>query len=122
MHAKLIEANPLVEEIANQVAVKRGPVVYCLESVDLPAGVDLMDVKVSPEIGLRARYDQRLLEGVVVIEGVAEAAEATDWSNRLYREFQPRQARPFTLRLIPYFAWDNRGESEMTVWMPLKTY
>ena len=36
MEAKLIEANPLVEETRNQVAVKRGPVVYCLESIDLP--------------------------------------------------------------------------------------
>ena len=34
MPVALIEANPLVEENRNQVAVKRGPVVYCLESVD----------------------------------------------------------------------------------------
>ena len=35
MDATLIEANPLVEENRNQVAVKRGPIVYCLESTDL---------------------------------------------------------------------------------------
>ena len=39
MPARLMEANPLVEEDLNQVAVQRGPVVYCLESPDLPPGV-----------------------------------------------------------------------------------
>lgn len=35
MTARLMEANPLVEEIRNQVAVMRGPIVYCIESPDL---------------------------------------------------------------------------------------
>ncbi|HEY4148323.1 MAG TPA: glycoside hydrolase family 127 protein, partial [Chitinophagaceae bacterium] len=35
MPVTLVEANPLVEETRNQVAVKRGPVVYCLESAGL---------------------------------------------------------------------------------------
>ena len=39
MPARLIEANPLVEETRNQVAIKRGPIVYCLESPDLPKDV-----------------------------------------------------------------------------------
>ncbi len=42
MTAKLLESNPLVEENRNQVAVKRGPVVYCLESVDLPKDTKLL--------------------------------------------------------------------------------
>lgn len=119
MPPELIEANPLVEETINQVAVKRGPIVYCLESVDLPGGIGLLDVTIPSDIALRARYDGRLLHGVAVIEGVAEARTTGDWSNSLYRELKPRQSRPFHLRLIPYFAWDNRGQSEMTVWMPL---
>ena len=32
MPAQLIESHPLVEETTNQIAVRRGPVVYCLES------------------------------------------------------------------------------------------
>jgi DUF1680 family protein len=36
MPATLLESNPLVEETKNQVTVKRGPIVYCLESADLP--------------------------------------------------------------------------------------
>jgi len=43
MEAQLIEAHPLVEEVRNQVAVKRGPVVYCIESVDIPANRKIFD-------------------------------------------------------------------------------
>jgi hypothetical protein len=119
MPAQLVEANPLVEETRNQVAVKRGPLVYCLESPDLPPAVRVQNVILPPEVDWLVRYDQRLLEGVVVLEGTALARPAGDWSGRLYREFQPSEAKPLRLRLIPYFAWANRGRAEMSVWLPL---
>jgi DUF1680 family protein len=52
MKTKLIEANPLVEETRNQVAVKRGPVVYCLESVDIPQEVKISDISLPVNIEL----------------------------------------------------------------------
>lgn len=45
METKLIEANPLVEECRGQVAVQRGPIIYCLESNDLN-GVDIDNVAI----------------------------------------------------------------------------
>ena len=46
------------------------------------------------------------------------AAAQGDWSGRLYRDVRAAPpAREIDLRFIPYFAWDNRGESEMTVWL-----
>lgn len=119
MPAELIEANPLVEETMNQVAVKRGPVVYCLESTDLPKGVSVLDVAIPSDIALRSRYDGHLLGGVVVVEGVAEVRPRGHWTGELYRVLQTPTPKTFHMRLIPYFAWDNRGESEMTVWLPL---
>ena len=47
------------------------------------------------------------------------AIAAGEWSEQLYRDFTPRQPREFHLVLIPYYAWDNRGDSEMSVWLPL---
>ena len=44
MKTKLIESNPLVEETRNHTAVKRGPLVYCLESIDIADGKALDDV------------------------------------------------------------------------------
>ena len=52
MTARLIEANPLVEETRNQVAIKRGPIVYCLESPDLPKDVRVQDVAIRADAKL----------------------------------------------------------------------
>jgi DUF1680 family protein len=119
MPAQLVAANPLVEEDANQVAVRRGPLVYCVESVDLPKGIKMTELFIPPDIQLVPRYDKNLLDGVVVLEGSALAGTEPDWSGKLYREFQPEPLKPVKLRLIPYCDWDNRGRSEMSVWMPL---
>jgi DUF1680 family protein len=42
-----------------------------------------------------------------------------DWSGQLYRELSGTRPQPIDLKLIPYYAWGNRGQSEMTVWLPL---
>jgi DUF1680 family protein len=119
LRVRLLQAHPLVEEARNQVAVQRGPVVYCLESPDLPKGVRVSDVVIPRGIELRPRFDGKLLGGVTVLEGKAEAAAEAGWGKELYRELAPAAGRGIDLRLIPYFAWANRGPSEMTVWMPL---
>ena len=118
MPARLVEANPLVEETRNQVAVMRGPIAYCLESVDLPAGVRVQDVRVPRDARWSSRREPGLLGGVTVVEGTAVASKAAaDWSGQLYRDVAPSNDRPIDLKLIPYFAWANRGKSEMSVWL-----
>jgi DUF1680 family protein len=119
MPVELIEANPLVEETLGQVAVKRGPVVYCLESPDLPAGVRVGDVAIPAEVRFRARHDSRLLGGVVVLEATLLASPGSDWTGQLYREHRKREWQPLKSKLIPYSAWANRGKAEMSVWLPL---
>jgi DUF1680 family protein len=121
MPTVLLEAHPLVEETKGQVCVKRGPLVYCLESPDLPAGVRVGEVILPRNAQLTPRHDANLLGGVTVLEGQALARPTGDWSNRLYRPVNAAPPeRPVSLRLIPYYAWANRGKSEMTVWMPAK--
>jgi DUF1680 family protein len=120
MPVQLIEANPLAEEIRNQVAIKRGPIVYCLESVDLPDGVDIMDVAIPPQIKLRNHFEKELLGGVTVLEGRAHVLAGNDWGQNLYREIELQEPKAVDIRLIPYYAWGNRGKSEMTVWIPLR--
>ncbi|MBI4664074.1 MAG: glycoside hydrolase family 127 protein [Verrucomicrobia bacterium] len=118
MPVQWIEANPLVEEALNQVAIKRGPLVYCLESTDLPRGVRLLDVTIPWNIDLVPRYDGHLLGGMVVIEGNALARPQDGWGSELYREFSSKPAQTVEARFIPYFTWGNRGKSEMSVWLP----
>ena len=117
MTAELVEANPLVEETVSQLAVKRGPIVYCLESIDLPEGVGVMDVAIAEGSDLLAQFDQGTLGGVVVIESEGFLSENPDWGGRPYRRLEGPKLRSTTLRLVPYFAWANRGGREMSVWL-----
>ncbi len=119
MPPQLIESHPLVEETRDQLAVKRGPIVYCLESVDLPEGISLADVRVPVDVKLQPRFDANLLDGVMLLEGTFVSRRAGDWQERLYREFKRSEATPIAAKLIPYYAWSNRGTSEMSVWIPL---
>ena len=119
MPVRVIESHPYVEETRNQVAVMRGPIVYCLESPDLPAGVRVLDVRLDRESALATRRTNEL-GGITVIEGrgFARSAGGGDWSDQLYRDRSTAPDRELHLVLIPYFAWDNRGKSEMSVWLP----
>ncbi|MBA4065617.1 MAG: ATP-binding protein [Isosphaera sp.] len=119
LRPRLVQAHPLVEEARNQVAVVRGPLVYCLESTDLPKGARVQDVALPREVGFTPRHDPKLLGGVTVLEAKAELVGDRPWGDELYREFKPAAAKPVDVRLVPHYAWANRGRSEMTVWMPL---
>jgi DUF1680 family protein len=92
---RLRRAHPRVRGHAGKVAVSRGPLVYCLESVDHP-DVDIFTARLDPA-SLREQFVPNLLGGYVMID-----AMTTD-------------GRP--LKFIPYFLWANRGESRMTVWV-----
>jgi DUF1680 family protein len=118
MPVRLMEANPLVEADVNQVAVQRGPVVYCLESPDLPVGVKIPEVRIPVGVELQARFDKRLLGGIVVLEGNVLTRVAAGWSGKLYREMPPEHFQTNRIQLIPYAVWQNRGPSEMSVWLP----
>ncbi len=117
MPATLIESNPLVEETRNQVTVKRGPVVYCLESSDLPQQ-KVFDVVIPSTIKLQP-VPMKIAEGnVVALTGEARLLDQNQWNNTLYKEVNTK-LKPVTIKLIPYYAWANRGKSDMTVWLPL---
>lgn len=119
MPVRLLEAHPLAEEIRNQVVVKRGPIVYCLESMDIDGGKRIDDVQIPTNIKFTPRKMQIAGSDVMALEGIASLNEAESWEGVLYREVNPTQ-KPVHIRLIPYYAWGNRGKSEMTVWMPVK--
>jgi DUF1680 family protein len=118
MPPRLIEANPLVEEARNQLAIERGPIVYCLESTDLPMGVRVQDVAISRDAELTASFDPEVLGGVTVVEADAVVRPSGDWEGQLYRPLSREAEQKIRVRLVPYFAWSNRGESEMSVWVP----
>ena len=88
-------AHPKVKGHQGKVAITRGPLVYCLESVDNPS-VDIFNVAID-KTSLEFVFDASTLGGIVKIVG------------------RTKSGQPLTF--IPYHLWGNRGESTMTVWV-----
>jgi DUF1680 family protein len=96
----------------------RGPVVYCLESADLPEGVRVMDVRLPADATFEVT-PLPALGGVRAMRTKVLAGTSGEWKGELYREMAARRDREVGVTFVPYFAWDNRGATEMTVWVPL---
>jgi DUF1680 family protein len=119
-----ITSNPLVEETRGQVALRRGPVVYCLESPDLPAltsgpRVNILDVAIPAQLKFHPLPTRIGNSRFIALEGEARQIYSGGWKNRLYQPLSARPPATITIHLIPYYAWANRGPSDMTVWMEL---
>ena len=95
MPIQLRQAHPKVKGHRGKVAITRGPLVYCLESIDNP-NVDIFSVAVVPK-SLEAVFERTALGGITKIIG------------------QAKTGQPLTF--VPYHLWGNRGESTMTVWV-----
>ena len=116
METKLMEANPLVEECRGQVAVQRGPVIYCLESNDLN-GVDIDNIAIPVDAKFTPVETTIEDSRMIALETEAVNRSEASWENTLYREVSNNK-NTVKIRLIPYYAWGNRGKSEMTIWIP----
>jgi DUF1680 family protein len=95
METRRVYADKRVAENIGRVAIMRGPIVFCAEETDnpgIPSEYFHADKTLSKHIELSAKYYPDLLEGVVVVEGKG-------------------------IKLVPYFAWDNRDAGGMAVWL-----
>ena len=118
MPVTLVESHPLVEETRNQVAVKRGPVVYCLESADIAKDINVFNVVLPVKNDLKPEMISLEKSNLMMLTGTAYLQSESDWTNALYKEVSPER-KAVKIKLIPYYAWANRGETDMTVWMLL---
>ena len=125
MEARLTCAHSLVEETVGQVAVERGPLVYCMEGMDADS-VTLDDLLIPSDVVLEPEEFEIEGRKVVSLKGTffkrktdpSEDAPGLD-RNALYQDYVNRGYELVTARMIPYFAWDNRGLDEMRIWMPV---
>lgn len=113
MTVRRIYCNTKVRENENCVALMRGPVVYCFEGVD--NGDDIQELRIPEKAEVTtAVCEEGALKGMVLLkmEGVRMQS-----SPELYSEQKPKSV-PVQMTALPYFAWGNRGENQMRVWMP----
>ncbi|GAA3758147.1 glycoside hydrolase family 127 protein [Microbacterium kribbense] len=118
MPPRVLRGHRLAEEITNQVAVQRGPVVYCLESADLPDDVLLEQAALRRGIQLRPVPTEIGGHRMITLEAELTVLPSATGS-ALYDDLDAAPLRSVHARLIPYYAWGNRGAGEMSVWLPL---
>lgn len=107
-----------IDAVLGQVAVQRGPIVYCLESVDLDAeglGTDVGVAGIDVAAGLRDEGAGEVWAHVAV-----RAAEDSTWpySNDPRVAALSGTSAATEVRLVPYHSWGNRGPATMRVWVP----
>ena len=107
---RLTAPHPRIDALRDTLAIERGPLVYCLETADLPADVVLEDIRIAPDTTLADEDRSELAGGVV---GVSAAGVARPAGQGL-----DPAATPVRLRAIPYHLWANREPAGMRVWIP----
>jgi len=117
MATGLLTGHPRIEEVRNQAAIKRGPVVYCVESPDLPDNTDILDVYLPSDVELKANHQPDFLGGLTTLSG--RVLLRGDQKDAMYATLKKPDWKEVEARFIPYYAWSNRGEAEMTVWLPI---
>ncbi|OTN75404.1 hypothetical protein A5886_000474 [Enterococcus sp. 8G7_MSG3316] len=124
IHAKIIfqqpiqmlRANPLINQDINQVAVQRGPFVYCLEEADNGKGISQCRLPIDT-VAFRLSESQKLWSPTLVIN--FDGFESQKWTQEALYLPMNEPYVPKNWQLIPYHLWGNRGEGEMRVWLPL---
>jgi len=117
MKPRLTRADYRVRDNIGKVAVERGPLVYCLEGVDQPAGAAFWESALSLKEKFTEFRKADMAGRPVALKarGVARSADGS-----LYSTLAASKAgeKPVELVLIPYYAFANRGTTPMQVWIP----
>ena len=114
MPPERLYAHPAVRQDQGRVALRRGPLVYCAEAVDLEVAPQML--RLPAETELAATWNADLLGGIVTLYALAQKVDGGPWPEGLYRDHPPAE-RPSPLTAVPYYIWCNRGPGAMQVWL-----
>lgn len=116
MGVKFMRASNRVSADFGKVAVQRGPMIYCAEEADndKPLWIYQVDPKAKPSY----KYESDLLKGVgtIIVKAAKPALASSDAPLYAPEETAPK-AEPTELKLVPYYAWANRKDGQMRVWL-----
>ncbi len=116
---RLTAAHPMIEENRGRVAVEAGPLVLCLETPDVPDAPSLQSLMMP----LHPVFEPASLNiagrAVPAWETTLLCRQGGEKETSLYRPLEQQLPQKVRARLIPYYAWDNRGMGEMVIWLPL---
>ena len=96
--------------------MQKRPILLCLASADLPI-YKISDMQLISAI--RFKLEEMTIAGgrVMSLTGRTHLRTDNQWGNKFYKEINTKY-KPVTIKLIPYYAWANRGKTDMRVWLP----
>ena len=106
---RIVYPSRKVRDCIGRAAVQRGPVVYCAEGVDNDFSV--ISFKLSSEPCFKTEFSEQFGTYVITVNGTVPIA-----GEKLY-SFEPEKRMKAEIKLIPYFAFANRGETDMEVYL-----
>jgi uncharacterized protein len=115
MAVERLYANPQVREDAGRVALRRGPLIYCVEEADnasTPIALARLPCNAQPT----AQKRKDLFDGAVAIVADMDVADVNS-ADALYQT-EPFETTKAEVTAIPYYLWANRGPNRMMVWLP----
>jgi DUF1680 family protein len=118
MPVERIFSHPHVVGNWGRVALKRGPLVYCVEQTDNPE-MDVWNAILHEYMEITPKSMPELLEGITLLSGRGITVDTQH--SPLYAAHPTGTTavtRPVTITAIPYYAWANRDAGPMQVWLP----
>lgn len=109
---ELVSAHPYVVNDLGKAALRRGPVIYCAEGVD-NGRVQRLAFD-SAAIGSAVLENDPSGLPAITVDGF-EYVDRKELYAPIGQEFRSRK-----IRLIPYYSFANRGETDMLVFMPYR--
>ncbi len=109
-------SHPEIESTTNCYAIKRGPLVYCLESIDNP-DINLFSCKIEKQ-KLKEIFEN--FSGIKIPSLYGKVLNPENKKLPLYgkeKNYSSIEYKRKTFKAIPYFLWENRGKSKMIVWI-----
>lgn len=109
MEPRLVASRPELKQNTNRLALQYGPLVYCVEGKDNNNAAWNFVLPEQPDF--QVEYQATLLGGINTISFLAPVTAISADKKSVITSSQK-------LTAIPYFSWNNRGNSAMQVWLP----
>ncbi len=119
MSTKFLRSNNRVSADYGKVAVQRGPIVYAAEAADNDAPLWLNKIETTKQPTYQ--FEPDLLNGVGTVTLTADRPLLDPTEAPLYTLLEQSSTDQKTaVKLIPYYAWANRADGQMMVWLHQK--
>ena len=109
MPIRAVECHQAVEANRDRIALTRGPLVLCAEGIDNGGASQRIFFQDNPDTKLSSISQKTIESGSFIQCRIPSQAITSDG-----------EVEDVELILTPYYAWNNRGVSSMTVWFPRK--